>query len=188
MEKVDVIVKRIERALPRELGGILNELNNAAYQENDWDSLSVRASYSDILAAIDYQCGQCKQYLDFGNETMDVYDCKTGETYTLNVRQAITNLKLAQEFFTNPPVVENPNSVAKLKMEDVEKIDWSKPVYTADEVKTLLHVSDNTFRKWLNGGWIPYSQMDGSDKKLIEKENLLKFLRNPKIFYPSSQE
>ena len=70
---------------------------------------------------------------------------------------------------------------------DKSKIDWSKPVYTAEEVKTLLGVSDTTFRRWLNGGWIPYTQMDGSDKKFIQKEHLLAFLNNEKIFYPSAK-
>lgn len=105
--------------------------------------------------------------------------------YVYDTMQAITNLKIAYDFFSNPPIVENPNSEC-LKL-DAEDIDWGKPVYTADEVKTLLHISDNTFRKWVNGGWIAYSQMDGSDKKFIRREHLLEFLNNPKIFYPSSK-
>ena len=70
---------------------------------------------------------------------------------------------------------------------EVETIEWNKPVYTSDEVKSLLNISDNTFRRWVNGGWISYSQMDGSDKKFIQSEHLLNFLNNPKIFYPSSK-
>lgn len=70
---------------------------------------------------------------------------------------------------------------------DVSKIDWNKPVYTADEVKKLLGVSDTTFRRWMNAGWITYSQMDGSDKRFIQREHLMEFLNNPKVLYPSSK-
>lgn len=70
---------------------------------------------------------------------------------------------------------------------DISKIDWDKPVYTADEVKKLLGVSDSTFRRLINGGWIAYSQVDGSDKKYIQREHILAFLNNPKIHYPSSK-
>lgn len=122
-------------------------------------------------------------YLDFGNETMDVHDCQTGEQRVLNVRQALTNLKISKDFFENPPVVDNPNSEGVT----VQAISWDKPVYTADEIKALLKVSDSTFRRWMSGGWISYTQMDGSDKKFIKKEDLLAFLNNPKIFYPSNK-
>lgn len=70
---------------------------------------------------------------------------------------------------------------------DISKIDWDKPVYTADEVKKLLGVSDTTFRRLINGGWIAYSQVDGSDKKYIQREHIMAFLNNPKIHYPSTK-
>ena len=68
-----------------------------------------------------------------------------------------------------------------------DKIDWDKPVYTADEIKALLDISDSTFTRWLNKGWIAYSQVAGSDKKLIQREDLFAFLNNPKIYYPSTK-
>lgn len=80
--------------------------------------------------------------------------------------------------FLNCLLKDNPKSESK---------EWNKPVYTSEEVKTLLNISDNTLRRWVNGGWIPYTQMDGSDKKFIQREHLLNFLNNPKIFYPSSK-
>lgn len=81
-------------------------------------------------------------------------------------------------FIGSLPEDDNPKSESK---------KWNKPVYTSDEVKSLLNISDNTFRRWVNGGWISYSQMDGSDKKFVQREHLLNFLNNPKIFYPSSK-
>ena len=79
------------------------------------------------------------------------------------------------------------SSLLKDNPKSESTIEWNKPVYTSDEVKSLLNISDNTFRRWVNGGWISYCQMEGSDKKFIQREHLLKFLNNPKIFYPSSK-
>ena len=33
-------------------------------------------------------------------------------------------------------------------------IDWEKPIYTAEEVKILLDISDNTFRRWIAEGLV----------------------------------
>ena len=76
--------------------------------------------------------------------------------------------------------------MASIKIK-TKTIDWNKPVYTTEEIKNLLDISDTTLRRWINDGWISYSQIDGSDKKYIQKEHLLAFLNNPKIFYPSSK-
>lgn len=185
MEPTRIIVNQIQYASAKELGRILDEYNKESFQEYEWDAISVRASYSELISMIEYAYSQCKMYLDYGNETMDVTDCRTGEQSVLNVRQALTNLKIAKDFFDNPPVVENPNK-ERLAF-DVNKIDWDKPVYTATELKTLLGLSDSTLSRWLTGGWIPYTQVDGSDKRFIQKEHLLAFLNNPKIFYPNSK-
>lgn len=180
MESAGRFVYRIEQAKPEELPELLNTRNRESFQEYHWDIIAVKASYAYLIDAISELWRQNNLYLDYGNRTMEKPD-----GYVYDTMQAITNLKIAYDFFSNPPIVENPNSEC-LKL-DVEDIDWGKPVYTADEVKTLLHISDNTFRKWVNGGWIAYSQMDGSDKKFIQREHLLEFLNNPKIFYPSSK-
>lgn len=185
MGRLGNIVKSLELASPKELGALLDDINRTAYQENDWNPFSVKASYAELMATIDVEWGRVKELLDYGHETSDVHDCSTGEEYSLNNRQAMMNLKLAYSYLNNPPIVENPNSEGIAV--EVDAIDWSKPVYTAEEVRTLLNVSENTFRKWLNGGWISYTQMEGSDKKFIAKDSLMAFLRNPKIFYPSSK-
>ena len=185
MEQARNIVNQIQYASAKELGHLLEGFNREAFQEYDWNSVSVKASYSDIIPLIEDACRQCYLYLDYGNETMNVEDCQTGERRTLFVRQALTNLRLAKDFFENPPVVENPN-VEGVSV-PIDEVVWDKPVYTSDEVKKLLGLSDSTFRRWVNGGWIAYTQMEGSDKKFITKDSLLAFLNNPKIFYPSSK-
>ena len=93
--------------------------------------------------------------------------------------------------YQNGVVKPNPSN-SKIEKEEKITIDTSdivldKPVYTATEIKTLLGISDSTFNRWINGGWISYTQMEGSDKKFIKKEDLYAFLNNKKIFHPSSK-
>ena len=185
MEQAKTITKRIKHASADELGQILEAVNRQAFQENDWNVYSVKAAYSDVISRIVYALNQCNLYLEYGNERMEEYDCMTGEQSVLDVRQALTNLRIAKGFFENPPVVENPNKEG-LSI-DVNKIDWSKPVFTAAEVKTLLGVSDSTLSRWLTGGWISYTQVHGSDKRFIQAEHLKEFLNNEKIFYPRTK-
>lgn len=180
MESAGKFAYRIEMANPEELSDLLNARNRESFQEHNWDIIAVKASYADLIDDISELWRQNNLYLDYGNRTMEKPD-----GYVYDTMQAVMNLKIAYDFFCNPPVVENPNSES-LKP-DIESIDWSKPVYTSDEVKAMLNISDNTFRKWINGGWISYSQMDGSKYKYIQREHLLEFLNNPKIFYERSK-
>lgn len=185
MEDSSTIVKKIIKSTPKELGVLLDSINRIAYQENEWNSISVRASYAYLINAIEVHAQQTQLQLDFNNLTCEFHDCLTNETFIYDVYQALTNLKLAYSYFQNPPVVENPNA-EEIKV-NVDTIDWNKPVYTIEEVRKLLDVSENVLRKWIQGGWISYTQMNGSDKRFIEKDNLLEFLHNPKIFYPKSK-
>lgn len=185
MESISTIINRIQFASPYELGRVLEGINKDAFQNNDWDVDKVKESYTVIVTGIGDSLDQCMRYLEAGEETMRVQDVEDDVLRVLDVRKAIPKLQRAKSFFENPPVVENPNPRGMSVR--VDAIDWSKPVYTADEVKTLLGLSDATFRRWVNGGWISYTQMDGSDKKFIQKEHLLAFLNNEKIFYPSSK-
>ena len=104
-------------------------------------------------------------------------------------------LMVAQEclmFLVENEIIKPNPSNTKSETEDRNPIDTSnivldKPVYTATEIKTLLGISDSTFNRWISGGWISYTQMEGSDKKFIKKEDLYAFLNNKKIFYPSNK-
>lgn len=185
MRKTNDILRNITCASPMELSDYLEGLNRETYLENDWKEIAVRASYVNVLEAIDLEWQNVKMAVEVGTYVMNVTDCVTKETYSYDTPQAKVNLELAYKFLKNPPVVENPNSEGISV--DVEAIDWDKPVYTAEEVRKLLKVGESTFRKWLYGGWISYSKMNGSDKTFIQKEHLLEFLNNPKIFYPSSK-
>ena len=92
MEKLDVLIRKIEFATPKELGIVVESINRAVYLENDWNSISVKSAYINILSAIDAEIGNFSTYLAFGNEFMDYEDCSTGEQLTFNVRQALGNL------------------------------------------------------------------------------------------------
>ncbi len=181
MENIKDFIKSIIYATPKELSEILGEVNRRTFQDSEGDERAVRAYNGTIK--VDLQ----KDYEIFA--TAEKYPKPTpsfwnGEMYLVSM-QGKANLEIAYNFVCNPPVVENPNKDG-LKV-DVEAITLDKPVYTTEEVRTLLGVGESTFRKWINGGWISYTQMNGSDKKFIQKEHLLEFLNNPKIFYPSSK-
>ena len=179
MEPISTIISRIQFASPLELDGLLETINWQAFQENGWDLLSVKESYTDLLAGIE----DALKCLNTGKESRGVNDFQAEVQRISEKRSAIAKLQVARDFFRNPPIVENPNP----KGPSTPSIDWSKPVFTAEEVRTLLNVSDSTFRRWINAGWFSYTQLDGSDKKYIQKEHLLEFLNHKKNFFPSSK-
>lgn len=60
----------------------------------------------------------------------------------------------------------------------------SKPVYTNEELRTLLGVSDKTIKKWRNNGFLGYSLV--GDIYLYSKEDVERFLNDihhsPQVF------
>lgn len=179
------ILNDIETASPEQLGELLKRTNRDSFLNYKWDIIAVKASYSDIIYKINSELCKLSEYLQYGHDYMNIHECDTNETWTLDVRHAYANLNLAKDFFINPPIVENPNG-EELKI-DTTKIDWNKPVYTRNEIKSLLQISDSTLTRWLNDGWIPHTQINGSDKIYVSQEDLKEFLHNPQIFYPSSR-
>jgi hypothetical protein len=176
MESIATLVLKIEAATPKELGEVLEALNREVHSENDWNSISVKAAYVNLLSAVDAEIGNFSTYLAFGNDTMDYEDCSTGEQLTFNVRQALGNLTIAKEFFTNPPVLANPKDV------DVNSINWNnREIFTAEETMVILNLGETTYRKWVNDGWLSETQMMGSNKRYVQKKDIMDFLNNPKI-------
>ena len=80
---------------------------------------------------------------------------------------------------------EDEDTQEEASSNPIETITWDKPIYTAEEVKKLLDLSDSTFQRRLNNGYIAYSQVQGSDKKYITREDLFAFLQ--KHYYPSTK-
>ena len=180
MESIATLVLKIEAASPKELGEVLEALNREVHSENDWNSISVKAAYINLLSAIDTEIGNFSTYLAFGNDTMDYEDCSTGEQLTFNVRQALGNLNIAKDYFQNPPVLANPKSI------DVNSINWNnREVFTADEAMSILNVGETTYKRWVNDGWLSETQMIGSNKRWVLKENIIKLIKNPKIYKES---
>jgi hypothetical protein len=176
MESIATLVLKIEAATPKELGEVLEALNREVHSENGWNSISVKAAYVNLLSAVDAEIGNFSTYLAFGNDTMDYEDCSTGEQLTFNVRQALGNLTIAKEFFTNPPVLANPKDV------DVNSINWNnREIFTAEETMVILNLGETTYRKWVNDGWLSETQMMGSNKRYVQKKDIMDFLNNPKI-------
>ena len=100
------IVYQILVASPKELGALVDVVNKEVYAENDYNTISVKATYSTLLEWIDRYITDNNQYLAYGNEIMELAD--TGVCFTYNVRQAISNLKIAREAFLNPVVITPP--------------------------------------------------------------------------------
>ena len=176
MESITTLVLKIEAATPKELGEVLEALNREVHSENDWNSISVKAAYINLLSAIDTEIGNFSTYLAFGNDTMEYEDCSTGEQLTFNVRQALGNLNIAKEYFQNPPVLTNPKSI------DVNSINWNnREVFTADEAMAILNIGTTTYKRWVDGGWLSETQVEGSNKRYVQKKDIIDFINNPKI-------
>lgn len=176
MEQVKALMLKIKLASPKELGNILESVNRSVFSENDWNTISVKATYVSLLSAIDVELANFNTYLSFGNETMDYVDCLTGDECTFNVRQVIGNLIISKEFFANPPVLTNPKEI------DVNSINWNnREIFTAEETMVILNLGETTYKRWVNDGWLSETQMMGSNKRYVQKKDIIDFLNNPKI-------
>ena len=100
------IVYQILVASPKELGVLVDEVNKEVYADNDYNPISVKASYSTLLEWIDRYIADNNQCLAYGNEVMEFVD--TGVSFKYNVRQALSNLKIVREAFVNPVVIAPP--------------------------------------------------------------------------------
>ena len=176
MEQARTLIVKIELASPKELGHILESINRDVYSENDWNTISVKAAYISLLSDIDAELINFHTYLSYGNEIMDYEDCSTGEKHTFNVKQVIGNLTIAKEFLTNAPVLANPKDV------DVNSINWNnREIFTAEEAMVILNLGETTYKRWVNDGWLSETQMMGSNKRYVQKKDIIDFINNPKI-------
>ena len=176
MESIATLIRKIEIATPKELGEVMEAVNREVHSENDWNSISIKATYANLLSAIDAEIGNFSTYLAFGNDTMEYEDCSTGEQLTFNVRQALGNLNIAQEYFQNPPVLKNPSSI------DVNTINWNgREIFYPEEVQAILNIGTSTYKRWVDGGWLSETQVEGSNKRYVQKKDIIDFINNPKI-------
>ena len=175
-----LFIRKVLTASPKELSSVLQQHQEETLKENGGDVIAVKAIYNLLIQDIDSKRKECQICINFGNYTPFEWDEKEHKEYRYDVYQGIANLDTAREFLNNNPATQ------EIKV-DVDKIDWSKPVFTADEVRTMLNVSPNTLRKWIDDGWMAHTRMDGSNKVLISREDLKDFLNNNKIYYPRSK-
>lgn len=180
MESIATLIRKIEIAAPKELGEVVEAVNREVYSENDWNPISVKATYVNLLSTIDVEIGNFTTYLAFGNETMDYEDCLTKEMLTFNVRQALGNLNIAKDYFQNPPVLKNPSSI------DVNTINWNgREIFFPEEVQAILNIGTTTYKRWVDGGWLSETQVEGSNKRYVQKKDIIDFINNPKIYKES---
>ena len=150
------IVYQILVASPKELGVLVDEVNKKVYADNDYNTISVKATYSTLLEWIDSYIAENNQYLAYGNEIMELAD--TGVCFTYNVRQALSNLKIVREAFSNPVVITPP--VQKQKDALVSENKQEPDANTDEQPQTALtsNVEENVIKgvaglaKYLNRG------------------------------------
>ncbi len=52
MESIATLIRKIEIASPKELGEVVEAVNREVYSENDWNSISVKATYVNLLSTM----------------------------------------------------------------------------------------------------------------------------------------
>lgn len=107
------IINKLLVATPIELAELLDNINLGTFAKNKWRLIAIRASYASLIAIINDEISNCNTYLSYGNLTMDYMDCTTGESFSYDLKQAITNLNLAKEYFQNPPILEKSTEVVE---------------------------------------------------------------------------
>ncbi len=150
------IVYQILVASPKELGVLVDEVNKKVYADNDYNTISVKATYSTLLEWIESYIAENNQYLAYGNEIMELAD--TGVCFTYNVRQALSNLKIVREAFSNPIVITPP--VQKQKDAVVAENKQEPDANTDEQPQTtpISNVEENVIKgvaglaKYLNRG------------------------------------
>ena len=150
------IVYQILVASPKELGVLVDEVNKKVYADNDYNTISVKATYSTLLEWIESYIAENNQYLAYGNEIMELAD--TGVCFTYNVRQALSNLKIVREAFSNPIVITSP--VQKQKDAVVAENKQEPDANTDEQPQTtpISNVEENVIKgvaglaKYLNRG------------------------------------
>lgn len=178
--EIKSIIHKLLTATPNELGDVIDKINSDTFAENVWSVAKVKIDYAILIERIDKEIAECRTFLMFGNETMKYHDCDNKEVFTFDIRQALTNLQIAKDVLSNPPIIPNPDMI------DVNSINWNgRDIFTAEEAKALLGVSDSTYKRWVNDGWLSETQMEGSNKRWVLKEELLAFMKNEKIFKKS---
>lgn len=150
------IVYQILVASPKELGVLVDEVNKEVYADNDYNPISVKASYSTLLEWIDRYIADNNQCLAYGNEVMEFVD--TGVCFKYNVRQALSNLKIVREAFINPVVIAPPAQeqtdaiVADSKPESAEEVKEYPQTAPVSNVEDNIITGVAGLAKYLNRG------------------------------------
>ena len=135
------IVFQILAASPKELGVLVDVVNKEVYANNDYNTISVKATYSTLIERIDRYIDNNNQYLAYGNEIMELAD--TGVCFTYNVRQAISNLKIARESFLNPIVITPPVQELKDAVVAENKTEFNVDTKEQPQTAPTSNVEEN---------------------------------------------
>ena len=65
---------------------------------------------------------------------------------------------------------------------DVNAINWNgREIFFPKEVQAILNIGESSYRRWVDDGWLSETQMLGSNKRYIQKKDIVAFINNPKI-------
>lgn len=127
------LIYEILVATPKELGELVETINEEVFVNNDYNSIAVKAVYASLIECIDYSIIENNQFLAYGNEIIEV--CGGNIDYTYNTRQALSNLKIVREAFVNPIAITSPIQEPVIESKDelcVETTSQPHPVSVPD--------------------------------------------------------
>ena len=56
--------------------------------------------------------------------------------------------------------------------------DWNnREIFTAEETMVILSLGETTYKRWVNDGWLSETQMMGSNKRYVQKKDIIDFLK-----------
>lgn len=103
MKPIFALITDIEYATPKELGALLEATNKAVFAANGWNAYAVRAFYYDLKESLDHRRTELALAVRVGTLTMKSY----GKA-AIPTAQMLGNIECAFDFFSDPPIVENP--------------------------------------------------------------------------------
>lgn len=163
------LVTEIKLASPEDLSKILRKHTSELNRLHKKDEVAIKAEVKKLSNNLVSQLLRYQEMLSYGNLTVEEFYNDTQKTIVFSTENVITNIKIALEYFSTTTTV----------VQEEPKIDWNKPVFQIEEVEQLLGVCRNTFKKYMDNGYLTYSGI--GDKKWVTKENLYTFLSRPDI-------
>lgn len=166
MKSMKAFVAKIKLASSEELPKVLQD-----FASRQSGVVTNKVFVEKLINTLTTELSQYQDMLYFGNAIVQEFDNDTKVKFEFNTETVLTNIKVTLDFLKriNNEHIQEP------------KINWEKPVYTFDEVLNMLNITRNTLLKYINDGYLAFSQVPNSDKRFFSKEDLTSFLNHPDV-------